>query len=133
MAKKRLTKVQKIGPCPPQLSAAARDEWERVVGYLIEQDRITALDAAVLAAYCVSYASWLDALSLVAKFGEIIKSPNGHPMPSPYIILANQQRDAMLRCASELGITPASRLKFPRPSDNSILEPLAELKPLSWG
>jgi P27 family predicted phage terminase small subunit len=132
MAKKSLTKVQKIGPCPPELNAAARDEWERIVRVLIEEDRISSLDTGVLAAYCASYARWLEAESLVTKFGQIIKSPNGHPMLSPYVILSNQQRDAMLRSAIELGITPASRLKFPKPSKHSTLEswPGDDLMPL---
>jgi P27 family predicted phage terminase small subunit len=111
---KTLSKVQKLGPCPPELNAAARAEWDRVVGALIKEERISALDLAVLAAYCVSFANWREAEELVGKFGAIIKSPNGHPMQSPYVIQANQQRDAMLRCAVELGLTPASRLKFPR-------------------
>jgi P27 family predicted phage terminase small subunit len=112
--RKTLNKIQKLGPCPPELNAAARAEWDRVVGELIREDRISSLDMAVLAVYCVSFANWREAEELVAKFGAIIKSPNGHPMQSPYVIQANQQRDAMLRCAVELGLTPASRLKFPR-------------------
>lgn len=114
MPRKALTKLQELGPCPPELSAVARTEWDRVVGELIREDRISSLDMAVLAAYCSSFANWREAEELVAKFGAIIKSPNGHPMQSPYVIQANQQRDAMLRCAVELGLTPASRLKFPR-------------------
>jgi P27 family predicted phage terminase small subunit len=128
MGKKTLVKVQKLGPCPPELSLAARGEWDCVVGELVKQDRITSLDRAILVAYCTAYANWIEAEGLVAKFGAIIKSPNGHPMLSPYIILANQQRDAMIRCAIELGLTPASRLKFPPPQRDDPFD--YGLKPL---
>jgi P27 family predicted phage terminase small subunit len=114
MAKKTLTKVKQLGPCPPELSEAARAEWDRVIGELIEQERITTLDRAVLAAYCIAFANWIEAEGLLREFGAMVKSPSGYPVQSPYATHANQQRDAMLRCAAELGLTPASRLKFPR-------------------
>lgn len=114
MAKKNLTKVQKLGPSPPEMSEAARAEWDRVVGELIAEDRITALDRAVLAAYCMAFANWIEAEAAVRQFGAMIKSPSGYPVQSSYAIQANQQRDAMLRCAAELGLTPASRLRFPK-------------------
>jgi P27 family predicted phage terminase small subunit len=125
MARKNRTKVQKIGPCPSELSPAARDEWERVLPELIAQDRITPLDLAVLAIYCTSYANLLEAESMVIKLGKIIKSRNDYPTLSPYVILANQYREATLRSAAELGLTPASRLKFPRRS-TSLLEPWSD-------
>jgi P27 family predicted phage terminase small subunit len=114
MAKKTLTKLQQLGPCPPELSEAARAEWDRVIGELIAEERVTLLDRSVLSAYCVTFASWMEAEALCRQYGPVIKSPSGYPVQSPYAIHANQQRDAMLRCAAELGLTPASRLKFPR-------------------
>jgi P27 family predicted phage terminase small subunit len=111
---KTLSKVQQLGPCPPELSDGARAEWDRVIGELIAQERVTLLDRAVLIAYSIAYANWMETEALCRKYGAVIKSPNGYPIQSPYAIQANQQRDAMLRCAAELGLTPASRLKFPR-------------------
>jgi P27 family predicted phage terminase small subunit len=109
---KTLNKVQKLGPRPPELNVAARAEWDRVVGALIKEERVRSLDMAVLAAYCESFANWREAEELVVKFGAIIKSPNGHPMQSPYVIQVNQQRDAMLRCAVELGLTPGKPVEI---------------------
>jgi P27 family predicted phage terminase small subunit len=114
--KTMITNVQQFPPCPSELSQAARAEWDRIVAALDRQDTITELDTAILGAYCTAYASWLEAEALISKFGAMIKSPTGRPMPSPYVAQANKQREAMMRCASELGLTPASRLKFPKPS-----------------
>lgn len=55
MGKKMLAKVQKLGPCPPELKPAARAEWDLVIGELIKRDMITSLDKAVVAAYCTAY------------------------------------------------------------------------------
>jgi P27 family predicted phage terminase small subunit len=128
MAKKAMTKVQQLGPCPPELSEPARAEWDRVIGELIAQERVTVLDRAVLSAYCIAFANWLEAEALCRQYGAVLKSPSGYAVQSPYAIQANQQRDAMLRCAFELGLTPASRLKFPRRDSitwgNDLLPPI---------
>ena len=115
MSKKKSLKLQHLAPpCPPNLSEAARQEWDRVVGELVALERITPLDLAVLAAYCVAFAGYFDALTMIGKYGNVIKSPNGLLMQSPYVTEFNKHLDTMLRCANELGITPLSRLKFPK-------------------
>jgi P27 family predicted phage terminase small subunit len=128
VAKKTLTRIQQLGPCPPELSETARAEWDRVIGELIAQETVMLLDRSVLIAYCVSFANWMEAEAMCREFGAVVKSPNGFPVQSPYATHANQQRDAMLRCAGELGLTPASRLKFPRRNSitwgNDLLPPI---------
>src|SRR5262249_50218499 len=124
MSKKKAIESQTVEPppprlaptCPPGLSDAARAEWDRVVPELFALDRVTPLDAAVLAAYCNAVAGYFEALAMIGKYGNVIKSPNGLLMQSPYVTEFNKHLDTMLRCANELGLTPASRLKFPQPS-----------------
>ena len=36
----------------------------------------------------------------------MVKSPNGYPMQSPYVAVANKQVDIMVRIAAEFGMTP---------------------------
>ena len=103
-----------IVDCPPELGAVARQEWDRVVPLLALADRITGLDRGTLAVYCVAYAAWLDAVTTIQTYGSIMKSPNGHPMQSPAVSIANQNADIMVRIAAQFGFTPASRLRFPR-------------------
>jgi len=52
---------------------------------------------------------WRDqpARALV-KYGSMIKSPQGFPIQSPYLAIANRQAEIMMRIACEFGFTPAS-------------------------
>jgi P27 family predicted phage terminase small subunit len=120
--------------CPPELGPVARQEWDRIVPQLIAANRITGLDRGVLAAYCVAYAAWLDAVATLQNFGAIMKSPNGHPIQSPAVSIANQQADLMLRIAIQYGFTPASRLRFPKSStEKSWSDDLMSLEEIGAG
>jgi phage terminase small subunit len=46
----------------------------------------------------------------------VVKSPNGYPVQSPYIAIANRQAEIMLRIASEFGFTPTNRSRIATPS-----------------
>lgn len=102
----------RILECPPELSPLARQEWDRVTGELNSMGILSSLDRGPLAAYCVAYALWIEAIEAVQKYGPMIKSPNGHPMQSPYLSVANKQADTMVQIASEFGFTPASRSRI---------------------
>jgi P27 family predicted phage terminase small subunit len=101
-----------IPECPPELSPAARNEWERLVGELSALRMLTNLDRAALAAYCGAYALWAEATEAIQKYGVMIKSPQGFPIQSPYLAIANRQSEIMMRIASEFGLTPASRSRI---------------------
>ena len=73
---------------------------------------LTNLDRATLAAYCGAYALWAEATAQIQKYGAMIKSPQGFPIQSPYLSIANRQAEIMMRIASELGFTPASRSRI---------------------
>ena len=72
-------------------------------------------DRAALAAYCGAYALWADATAQIEKYGAMIKSPQGFPIQSPYLSVANRQAEIMMRIASEFGFTPASRSRIAAP------------------
>jgi len=98
--------------CPPELSQAAKDEWNRIIAELVELGLMTTLDRAALATYCQAHAMWLDAVQAIQKYGPLVKSPNGYPQVSPYFAIANKQAEIMIRIASEFGFTPASRSRI---------------------
>jgi P27 family predicted phage terminase small subunit len=105
-------KPTRILECPPELGRLARQEWDRVTGELNLLGILSSLDRGPLAAYCVAYALWIEATEAVQKYGSMIKSPNGYPLQSPYLSMANKQADTMVQIASEFGFTPASRSRI---------------------
>src|SRR5450759_3877918 len=108
--------------CPPELGPVARQEWDRIVGELTQLGVLSSFDRGPLAAYCIAYALWIDAIEMVQKHGAMIKSPKGFPIQSPYLSTVNRQAEIMLRIASEFGFTPASRSRiFSYSKSNSLL------------
>ena len=100
---------------PAELSPAARAEWDRLAAELGALGMLTNLDRAALAAYCGAYALWAEATEAIQKYGAMIKSPQGFPIQSPYLAIANRQAEIMMRIASEFGFTPASRSRIATP------------------
>lgn len=98
--------------CPSELSPAARQEWNRIVGELTALGILSRFDRGPLMVYCSAYAAWIEALQSIAEYGAVIKSPNGFPVQSPYVSIANHHADVLLRIASEFGFTPASRSRI---------------------
>jgi P27 family predicted phage terminase small subunit len=99
----------KIPECPPELSAVARREWDRLAVELGKLRLLTELDRSALAIYCGAYGLWVEATEAIQKYGTMVKSPSGYPQQSPYVAVANRQAEIMMRIASEFGFTPASR------------------------
>src|SRR5215213_5116121 len=95
--------------CPPELPPLARQEWDRIVGELTVLGILSRFDRGPLAVYCGAYFLWAEAMDALHKYGTMIKSPNGYPVPSPYLATLNRQAEVMMRLAGEFGFTPAAR------------------------
>jgi P27 family predicted phage terminase small subunit len=104
--------VAKAPSCPACLGDEARKEWQRLAGELAALGLLTGLDRAMLAAYCHAHALWVEAVASIQRYGTMVKSPNGFPMQSPYVAVANKQVEIMVRIASEFGMTPSSRTRI---------------------
>jgi P27 family predicted phage terminase small subunit len=111
--------------CPPELSPVARQEWARLIAELAKLNLVTQLDRGALAAYCVAYALWLEAIGQVQRHGTVVKSPTGYPVQSPFLAIANRQAEIMVRIAAEFGFTPASRSRISAPPPEQL--PLLDL------
>jgi phage terminase large subunit-like protein len=61
-------------------------------------------------------------VSSIERYGTMIKSPNGFPMQSPSVAVANKQVEIMVRIAAELGMTPSSRSRI-RVGDKAPADP----------
>jgi P27 family predicted phage terminase small subunit len=101
--------ASRVPPCPACLGDEARKEWRRLAKELAELGLLTGLDRNMLAAYCQAHALWVEAVSSIERYGTMVKSPNGYPMQSPYVAVANKQVEIMGRIAAEFGMTPSSR------------------------
>jgi P27 family predicted phage terminase small subunit len=95
--------------CPRHLAPVARAEWRRVARTLHGMGVLTTIDRAALAAYCQSYAKWVEAEQRLQETPALLKTPSGHVQQSPWVTIANKQLELMGRYMTELGMTPASR------------------------
>lgn len=96
---------------PADLSPQAAEIWPQIAEQLQRAGVLTQIDAPALALYCEAYARWKDANDKVVKLGAVVRSPNGFPMQSPYLPIANKAFEQMRRMLIEFGMTPASRSK----------------------
>ena len=103
----------------------ACEEWDAQVAVLYRLGLLTALDRAAFACYCQAYGRWRQIEESLAKIvidntdeatkGALIRSTSGKLVQHP---LAAAAREAMLltmKFATELGLTPRSRISVDQP------------------
>jgi len=95
--------------CPAELGAIAKREWRRISKQLAAMGLLTTIDRAALALYCDAYGRWLEAIEALQKYGAVVKSPNGYPVQSPYVSIANKAGEQVRLLLAEFGMSPASR------------------------
>ncbi len=110
----RASRLRGIPQPPDHLSETEREEWRRVARLLKDGGLLDALDKTLLAAYCTVHTRWVEAEEKVKEHGTVIKGPNGYPMQSPYLSIANKAMHEMLSMLGEMGMTPASRSRIPK-------------------
>jgi len=102
--------VVDISMPPNWLGNHGRAEWKRVVRSL-PAGVITGVDLAVFETYCATYQEWREAVGRIAENGTEAVTARGESRASPDVILARNARRDLVRLATELGVTPASRSK----------------------
>lgn len=70
---------------------------------------LTQIDRAALSGYCASWSRWVEAEDALREFGMLVKTPNGFPIPSPFVAIANKAMKQMLEFLVQFGMTPSSR------------------------
>jgi len=124
--KKRLNKHEPrprlVGPnCPVWLRLEAKREWRRMSAELKRLGLLTMIDRSALAAYCQAYARWREAEEKVIQEGDVIETPKGFIIQSPYVGMANRAMELILKILAEFGMTPSSRSRIsvapPREAD----------------
>ena len=68
--------------------------------------------------------SGVDAEDALKKHGVLVKSPNGSPMPNPYLAIANKAMEQMRALLAEFGMSPSSRtrvaVEVPEPESDPL-------------
>lgn len=100
---------------PSDLCRVAKAKWSELLRDDMWGKAVLAADADVLAEYCRLHARKVKAEKMVAEHGELVASPNGFPVQSPWMQIVNKCRTEMLRIATEFGGTPGSRVKMNKP------------------
>lgn len=128
--------TEPVAPEPDAgLDSIARAEWTRVTSAMTENGLITALDSAVLAAYCTNFSRWRRAETAVQRDGEILfsKVRDTHrrviaekPVKNPMLSVSESAQRLMSRFADQLGLSPSGRSKLgfehgdPAEDENSL-------------
>lgn len=124
------TPPEKMPRCPAHLNKAARREWKRAGKILQQIGLMTDLDMAVLAGYCDAFAQWAEATIKVQETGLVYKKADGTPGLNPYLRVAREAYDRMMKAAVLIGLSPSSRanLKVEKPKQQSRAQEFRERK-----
>ena len=81
------------------------------------------IDRSTLVAWVVAEDLHRQAAEKLNGGAMLIKTPNGMPVQSPYLSILNKQAMIMLKAASEMGFTPASRSRVEVTDDEQEADP----------
>ena len=126
----------KDSDAPEYLNETAAGEWNRVFAELKDSGVLMKLNRNVLAGYCAAYANWKRAQMKLDKEKKLsFRTPNGAFQQIPEVGIVNQALIAMLKYASEFGMTPSSRSRIisKDPTDDKDAKLLAALMGGSHG
>lgn len=113
---------------PVRLSEKAMEHWDKTVETLTAANMITNVDAQALAAYCVNFTTWHDAIVEVDKEGAVITGASGIPQRSPHLIVAEKALVSMMKFLTEFGMTPSSRTRVNVVKEKEDKNPFSKFK-----
>lgn len=113
---------------PTDLPPDALAEWNRVTPELYELGYVSEIDRAALTAYCMAYALYIGAQRAIAaeqkrdtkrrgkkktgSGGLLVLTQYGNLIQNPAVGVLNKAGAAMVKYASEFGMTPAARSRI---------------------
>jgi P27 family predicted phage terminase small subunit len=107
---KQTPNFRRIAPRPPTwLTREAAAEWRRVVPGLQRLDLLKEEDRGTLAAYCETWARFVEATRKVQKEGLTIEAKQG-TLPHPAVGIARAAGRELRAFANLFGLSPASEM-----------------------
>jgi len=109
-----------IPEMPEGLCELAQQEWKAMVPQLETMGMISRIDGKALAAYCQTYARWIQAEDEVQRLGIMIEEHvviageeiGSNYKRNPAIGISNEALKLMKSFLIEFGMTPASRSRI---------------------
>ena len=108
---------RRLPPKPPAiLTGEARREWRRVLPELLRLELTKPVDAAALAAYCLTWARLVDAQTIIDAEGLLSETSQGRGRHPAVAVVEAASRELRQWCA-EFGFTPSAESRVSRESD----------------
>jgi len=111
---------------PSELNAVGRAKWDELARKLFNQGILTELDIDLLYLYCINFQNFMDAQEKIKIFGgPVVKTEKGNPIQNPYLNIANQCQERMIKLASLFGMSPVDRSRIkaaPKAKPKSLAE-----------
>lgn len=104
-------KTNALLDAPKSLSPSEKIIWDRAI-QSAPKGLLTKIDSSVLEIYVTAVAAHEEAQRMLRLEGQVITSPNGHLIQSPYMAILNKQAFLILKTSAVLGFTPASRSRL---------------------
>jgi len=121
-----------IPRCPEHLGPEAKREWRRLAPQLARLGLLSKIDREALALFCQAWERWVDAEEALKRYGVMVKSPNGFPMQSPYLAVANKAMEQMRALLAEFGMSPSSRTRVHATPQVAEDDPMEQLLREAW-
>ncbi|MCE5334359.1 MAG: phage terminase small subunit P27 family [Desulfobacteraceae bacterium] len=112
-----------VPACVAHLNPTARGEWKRISKELHLIGLLSNIDRSALAAYCMTYARWVEAENGVKKTGLVIETKDGNVIQNPLVGIANTAMKLMHKFLTEFGMTPSSRSRISVEKPNAGKDP----------
>jgi P27 family predicted phage terminase small subunit len=96
-------------PAPEELTGESLLEWDRVCGELAEAGRLKSADRAMIVLWCQTWAIYQAVTRHVNQFGAILPAANKVIGKSPWYTVQRECHNALVKMATEMGLTCASR------------------------
>jgi P27 family predicted phage terminase small subunit len=97
--------------CPKELSKEAKKEWRRLVPILEELGLLGRTDRGHLAAYCASFARFIEAEGHLDKEGSILKTDAGAQHENPWSWVSKREREMMRQLGNDMCLTAIGRVR----------------------
>lgn len=113
---RRIVLAPKAPAAPTGLGRSAAAEWRRVTKELERAGVLAEVDRGVLTAYCTAWQHMMEAEAILRKDGVVItskRSASSGPVKHPAWQIYREANRTMLAAATQLYITPVSRLRIP--------------------